>query len=162
MVIAGNDFYEIEISGCGYKILILKGQSTAMVFSELKFACKHWKWAMTCDFQQCGILTCVYSDEPVQPPLKLRNSKLCSVSSLSVIECSRNLQRFWSDCGYEHIPHCWKSHAAAQIIFLYPPPPPPTLKSTGYYIIPSIQKIVFECPSVHQQMDKFWQISTEL
>ena len=28
-----------------------------------------------CDFQQCGILTCVYSDEPVQPPFKLRNSK---------------------------------------------------------------------------------------
>ena len=28
-----------------------------------------------CDFQQCGILTTVDSDEPVQPPLKLRNSK---------------------------------------------------------------------------------------
>ena len=27
------------------------------------------------DFQQCGILTSVDSDEPVQPPLKLRNSK---------------------------------------------------------------------------------------
>ena len=25
-------------------------------------------WAMTCDFQQCGILTSVDSDEPVQPP----------------------------------------------------------------------------------------------
>ena len=43
------------------------------------------KWAMTCDLQQCGILTCVDSDEPVQPPLKLRNSKLCSVSSLTLI-----------------------------------------------------------------------------
>ena len=31
--------------------------------------------APTCDFQQCGILTCVNSDEPVQPPIKLRNSK---------------------------------------------------------------------------------------
>ena len=31
--------------------------------------------AMTCDFQKCGILTGVYSDEPVQPPFKLRNSK---------------------------------------------------------------------------------------
>ena len=30
---------------------------------------------MTCDFQQCGILTSVDSDEPVQPPVKLRNSK---------------------------------------------------------------------------------------
>ena len=27
------------------------------------------------DFQQCGILTSVYSDEPVQTPFKLRNSK---------------------------------------------------------------------------------------
>ena len=26
-----------------------------------------------CDFQQCGILTSVDSDEPVQPPFKLRN-----------------------------------------------------------------------------------------
>ena len=26
------------------------------------------------DFQQCGILTSVDSDEPVQPPVKLRNS----------------------------------------------------------------------------------------
>ena len=31
--------------------------------------------AVTCDFQQCGILTCVDSDEPVKPPVKLRNSK---------------------------------------------------------------------------------------
>ena len=30
------------------------------------------KWAATCDFQQCGILTSVDLDEPVQPPLKLR------------------------------------------------------------------------------------------
>ena len=29
--------------------------------------------AVTCDFQQCGILTNVDSDEPVQPPFKLRN-----------------------------------------------------------------------------------------
>ena len=29
----------------------------------------------TCDFQQCGILTSVDSDEHVQPPFKLRNSK---------------------------------------------------------------------------------------
>ena len=28
-----------------------------------------------CDFQQCGILTSVDSDESVQPPFKLRNSK---------------------------------------------------------------------------------------
>ena len=29
---------------------------------------------MTHDFQQCGILTHVDSDEPVQPPFQLRNS----------------------------------------------------------------------------------------
>ena len=33
------------------------------------------KSATTCDFQQCGILTSVDSDELGQPPFKLRNSK---------------------------------------------------------------------------------------
>ena len=33
-------------------------------------------WATICDCQKCGILTSVDSDEPVQPPFKLRNSKL--------------------------------------------------------------------------------------
>ena len=31
--------------------------------------------AMTCDFQQCDILISVDSDEPLQSPFKLRNSK---------------------------------------------------------------------------------------
>ena len=31
-------------------------------------------WAVTRDFQQCGILKSVDSDKPVQPPFKLRNS----------------------------------------------------------------------------------------
>ena len=44
--------------------------------------------AVTCDFIQCSILTSVDSDEPVQLPVKLRNSKQCSVSSLTVIEYS--------------------------------------------------------------------------
>ena len=35
----------------------------------------HDKWAVTCDFQRCGILTCVNSDQPVRSPFKLRNSK---------------------------------------------------------------------------------------
>ena len=39
---------------------------------------------MTCDFQQCGNSTSVDSDEPVQPPVKLRNSKQKSVSSFDV------------------------------------------------------------------------------
>ena len=76
-------------------------------------------------FQQCGILTSVDSDEPVQPPFKLRNSKWCPVSSLTFIEYSSDKQRLWSDCAYaqadlslcwSHIPHCWKSHALAHII----------------------------------------------
>ena len=46
------------------------------------------KLAVTCDFQQCGILTCVDVDEPLQPPFKLRNFKWCSVSSLTIIEYS--------------------------------------------------------------------------
>ena len=41
---------------------------------------------MTCDFQQCGIFTCVDSDEPMQPSFKLRNLKLYSDGSLTAIE----------------------------------------------------------------------------
>ena len=49
----------------------------------------YFNWAVTCDFKQCGILTSVDSDEPAQLPFKLRNSKWCTVSSLTVIEyCS--------------------------------------------------------------------------
>ena len=33
-----------------------------------------------------NILTSIDSDDPVQPPFKLRNSKWCSVSSLTIIE----------------------------------------------------------------------------
>ena len=45
-----------------------------------------YNWAATSDYQQCGILTSVDSYEPVQPHFKLRNSKWCSVSSLTVME----------------------------------------------------------------------------
>ena len=47
-----------------------------------------WIRAVACYFQQCGLLTCVDSDEPLQPPFKPRNSKWCSVSSLTIIEYS--------------------------------------------------------------------------
>ena len=43
---------------------------------------------MTRDCQQCGILTSVDSDEPVQPPLMLRNSKCCSVNSFPLEDYS--------------------------------------------------------------------------
>ena len=81
-------------------------------------------WAVECDFQQFDILTSLDSDEPLQPPFKLKHSKRCSVSSLTIIEYSRDLQRLWSDCAYSqadlrlcwsHIPHCWKSHALTQL-----------------------------------------------
>ena len=82
-------------------------------------------WASAWDFQQCAILTSADSDELVQSPLKLRNSKWCSVSSFTLIEYSSDLQRLWSDCAYaqadlrfcwSHIP-CWKSHALAHLQF---------------------------------------------
>ena len=75
-------------------------------FYHQSFNCIHWEyiltyqgprftiltskdiWTVAWYFQQCGILTCVDSDEPVQPPFKLRNSKWCSVSSLTIIEYS--------------------------------------------------------------------------
>ena len=84
-------------------------------------------WAMAWDFQQCGRLTCVDSDKPVQPPFRFGNSKWWSVSSLIVIEYSSDKQRLWSDFAYaqadlrlcwSHIPYCWKSHAAAQFLSL--------------------------------------------
>ena len=80
-------------------------------------------WAVACDFQQCGILTSVDSDEHVKPPFKLRTSKRCLVSSLTLKEYSSDKQRLWSDWAYaqadlrlcwSHISHCWKSHALAQ------------------------------------------------
>ena len=82
-------------------------------------------------FPKCGIVTGVDSDEPVQPTVKLRTSKWCSVSSLRVIEYSSDKQRLWSDCAYaqadlrlcwSHIPHCWKSYVTAQFALLFPPP----------------------------------------
>ena len=86
------------------------------------------KWAMTRDFQQCVILTCVDLNKPLQPLDKLRNSKWCSVSGLTIIEYSSNQQRLWLDCVYEqadlrlclsHISHCWKSYVKAQMCLLH-------------------------------------------
>ena len=59
---------------------------TVEKWCELSVDCIKVKWAATCDFQQCCILTSVDSYETVQPPYKPRNSKWCSVSSLTLIE----------------------------------------------------------------------------
>ena len=84
-------------------------------------------WTVTCDFQQCGMLASLESDEPVQPPFKLRNSKWCSASSLTFIKYASDFQRLWSDCVcaqvdlrlcWSHIPHCWKSHGTALFFLL--------------------------------------------
>ena len=56
------------------------------MFKESLLQVNKEKRVITCDFQQCGILTSVDSDEPVQPPFKFRNSKCCSGSSLTLVE----------------------------------------------------------------------------
>ena len=97
------------------------------LFEEVPVLFYHF-WATTCDFQQCGILSCVDSDEPLQLPNKLRNSIFCSVSSLTLIEYSSDYVRLCSDCAYEqadlrlcwsHIPHCWKSHVTAWYFIIF-------------------------------------------
>ena len=55
---------------------------------------------MTCDFQPCGILTSVDSDEPVQSPFKLRNSKWCLVSSLTFKPPAKALIRLCVCAGW--------------------------------------------------------------
>ena len=79
---------------------------------------------MTSDFKQCGILTSADLGEPTQPPFKLRNTKWCWISSLTLVKYSSDQQRPWSDCAcaqadlrlcWSNIPHCWKSHIAANL-----------------------------------------------
>ena len=93
---------------------------------KITFMSQNRIWAVKFDFQQCGILTSVGSDEPVQPPFKPRNLKWGPVSSLTVIEYLSDQQRFWSVCAYAqaslslcwtHIPNWWKSHATAHFRF---------------------------------------------
>ena len=43
--------------------------------------------------KKSGILTCEDSDEHLQPPIKLRQSKWCSVSILANLEYSSDQQR---------------------------------------------------------------------
>ena len=50
-------------------------------------------WAVTCDFQLCGILTSVDSDVPVQPPFKLKTSKWCSLSSFDTHRIFKGLAK---------------------------------------------------------------------
>ena len=78
-----------------WNFLSLKWGCTGSSVSTLVKMPHCWKshvtaqiWASAWDFQQFDILTSVDSDEPLQPPFKLRNSKWCSLSSLTIIEYS--------------------------------------------------------------------------
>ena len=71
----------------------LVGLKTKIKRQQLKSVFVELGMSATCDFQQCGILTSVDSDEPVQPPFKLIKSKLYSVSSLTLIEYLSDKQR---------------------------------------------------------------------
>ena len=77
---------------CGFVLLIISlPRRTSLLLLDLQICWMHpvkILWAATCDFHQCGILTSVDSDEPVQLPFKVRNSKWRSVSSLIFIEYS--------------------------------------------------------------------------
>ena len=68
-------------------------QQKTIVVTSMERTSVEEKRAVTYDFQQCGILTSVDSEEPVQAPFKCRNSKWYSVSSLTVIEYSSDQQR---------------------------------------------------------------------
>ena len=68
--------------------LQLHRRSTCGQRAVVRFYLSHGLISATAYFQQCGILTNVNSDEHVQSPFELRNSKWCFVSSLRVIEYS--------------------------------------------------------------------------
>ena len=70
---------------------------------------------MTCDFQQCGILTSVDSDEPMQPIFSLEtpNNVQSVAKGVDKTARMRRLIRGYAGCTY--VPHCWKSHVTAQL-----------------------------------------------
>ena len=126
------------------------------VFAILQFAfhiyCNYegFIWAAAWDFQQFDILTSVASDEPLQPPFKLRNSKWCSSSSLPIIEYSSDRQRLWSDCAYaqadlslcwSHIPNCWKFHALAHLQVKH--------RKTSVYMLDVYEKFLYVSARQH-------------
>ena len=74
---------EFELVGQGYRISLAKKRfgtgkkicTSAQLITLADNVTYSIYMSRTCDFQQCGILTNVDSDESVQPPFKLRNSK---------------------------------------------------------------------------------------
>ena len=55
-------------------------KNLTQIYQSISFIAK----VATCDLQQCGILTSVDSDEPVQPPFKLKN---CQKLDKSLLVC---------------------------------------------------------------------------
>ena len=74
-----------QLSNCASKTLLHLSSAVSPLVKIQRWS---YIWATAGDFQQFDILTSVDSDEPVQPPFKLRNSIWCSVSSLTIIEYS--------------------------------------------------------------------------
>ena len=67
------------------------------------------KWAAAWDFQQFDILTRVDSHEPLQPPVKLRNSKWCSVGSGSTrpeVKSAPESTRPWVNSAWVNSARC--------------------------------------------------------
>ena len=62
-----------------FSLLLNASYPTALLLERLRLSVLLGmiaeKCAVTCDFQQCVILTSVDSDKPLQPLFKLRNSK---------------------------------------------------------------------------------------
>ena len=95
-------FYKAEIRQSHIHYIVLRHEQFSLPEAQTQYSLLTDidNWALTCDFQQWGISTCVDSDEPVHPQFKFRNSKWCSVSSVTLTECSSDKQRFGSNCGY--------------------------------------------------------------
>ena len=70
--------FHCYVSGLRWKYMVLFYKLFPLYILLTGLSCdKDWKtkWATTCDFQQCDMLTSVDPDEPVQLPFKLRHSK---------------------------------------------------------------------------------------
>ena len=80
-------------SPIGMAIMWVESKIYAKIFWKVSYLFPTYIRAATCDFQQCDILTCVDSNEPVQRPFKLINSKWCSVSSLTLKRIYKGLAK---------------------------------------------------------------------
>ena len=70
------------------KCRISGNQSPRSSMVLLALTCKFKGLFELCNFQQCGILTSVDSEEHAQPPFRLTKLQMMFVSSLTVVEYS--------------------------------------------------------------------------